>query len=219
MAGRVRETHEPPYHAHHQTLIEVVIALHRHAVEPYPTRGDGSHEVFVVEPAERSEESRQHDEEDPAVVAEINALLLTTAAEKEEADDGQQNTDPLVEVQMLTEEEHRTQEDHHRTRGIDRADDGERQPFHAVIATEPRGEDDKGFEEHIFLHRPASGRSIEEGGFRESSKGSAENNRQEDERTEQGVEEQYRHDGKVLQRTFLEDVIETQQGGGSKSKN
>ena len=93
------------HNAHDEALIEVIVALHRHAVEPYAARFDAGHQIFVVQTADGPEHGSQYGEQYPPIVAEVDALALTRAAEHIETEYGQHDTHPLVEVEPFAEDE------------------------------------------------------------------------------------------------------------------
>ena len=73
----------PPYHQEHRTheeaLVDVIPALNYHSVQSHTAILGWSHQILIVESAHRSEHGSQHDEVDPLVVLEVDALLLSAA--------------------------------------------------------------------------------------------------------------------------------------------
>ena len=61
--------------------------------------------------------------------------------------------------------------------------------------------------------------SVEEAVFGDVSLCREDDERQEDERGEQGVECQHRNDRILPERLLLEDVVEAEEGGGKESEN
>ena len=141
----------------------------------------------------------------PTVVAEFDAFLASAAAEQEETQYSQKDTRPLPEVQLLAEDNQRTQQHHYRTSGIDRAYYRNWQVLNSDISKQPTAQHNTGLEKDVALHRP-------------SAKGRMESYRQEDNGAEQGIEEEDGDDGIVLQSMFLADIIEAQQGCTHKGK-
>ena len=116
------------------------------------------------------------------VVLEVDAFLLATTAQHQERQDSQCNTSPLPSVQPFAKDQQSAYEYHHRTRGIDGTNDGQRQVFHAKIAQHPTREHDKCLEQHVLMFVP-SARSDEENGIVERLSGSTQDDkRQEDKR-------------------------------------
>ena len=171
------------------------------------------HDELVVEPAHGSHDRRENDADDPDVVREVHPFAPARAAQQEERDERQQHAGPLVAVEPLAEEEHRPDEHHHGARGVDRADDGDRQVFDAEVAEDPRREDDEGLEkdQSVVAERPRG--DFEEGAVEPAERPrGGEDHRQEQQRREKGVEQQHRQHGVVGERLFLGGVVKPQQG-------
>lgn len=92
---------------HDSQLVEIVPRLDEHRVEP-------PHQEFVVEAADGPEQCAEYDAEDPAVMFEVDTFLPSRAAQHQERHGGEDDADPLPEVQPFAEDQHRTNEHHDR---------------------------------------------------------------------------------------------------------
>ena len=173
---------------HHHKLIEHEEALYDHVVDASSTCLHRCQQVLVEEGADGSKRGCEYCEDDPAVVAKIDALFLAAAAEEVEAEDGTEHTHPLIEIQAFAKDEDGPQQHHYRTGGIDGANDGQGQVLQGEIAAEPRGEDDDGLEDNILMYVPTANGDVEEGVGGQLSPRGEQDERQEDERPEEGVE-------------------------------
>ena len=191
------------HRSHHETLVEVVPALHGQPRQPQTAIH--SHQVLVVESAEGSQHGSSNGTHYPAVMAEVDAFLTPAAAKQEEAHDGQHDTCPLQEVQPFAKDEQSSDEHHDGPSGIDGADNRDGQMLHADVAKQPAAQHDAGFQHDVTLHVPPS-------------EGRLEGHWQEDDGTEQRVEEQDWNNRIAPQRVLLADVIEAQQGCTQKGK-
>ena len=70
--------------SHHEALVDIVPALHHHAVQSHTSTGRRSHEVFVVKTADCPQQRGEHDEINPTVVLEVDAFFLAATTEHEE---------------------------------------------------------------------------------------------------------------------------------------
>ena len=84
---------------HHRHLLVGVPYLYGHSVEAV------RHEIFVVQPAGRTGDCGEDYKENPDIVFEIDAFLSSGEGQHNERDDCQNNSDPLVEIQLLAEDE------------------------------------------------------------------------------------------------------------------
>ena len=204
------------HQAHHEALVDVVPALHHHAVKPHAAVACRSHEILVVKAAHRPEQGGQDDEVNPTVVLEVDALLLSAAAQHEERRHGQRHTNPLVEVKAFAEHYERAHEHHNRARGVDRPYDGEGQMLHAEIAEHPRRQHDDALQYDILVHIPSAACHLEYGAVERVGGGRKHDERQEDERRYERVEEQHGDDGVAVKRLFLKRIVKSEQSCGQK---
>ena len=152
------------------------------------------------------------------VVAEVDTLLTPAATEHEETDDSQQHPCPLPRIQLFAEQQHSAHEHHDGTRGVDGADDSQRQVLHAVIAKHPARQHEECLADNVFVLRPTAAGYVQQGAV-EHVCGSAEHHkRQENERREQGVQEQHGNHRIALQRLLLQGVIHAQARSRQKCK-
>ena len=93
-------TFRPPkqkqHRSHHQALIYVVPRLHHHSIQADTSVGNGSHQILVVQSADRTHHGCSHDGKHPTVVLEIDAFLLATSAQQEHGENGSQHPYPLI---------------------------------------------------------------------------------------------------------------------------
>ena len=175
----------PPYHqehgSHEEALVDVVPALHDHSIQSYTTILGWSHQILVVETAYCTENGSQHDEVNPLVVLEVDALLLSAARKHGEGDDGKDDTNPLVEVEYLAVNQQGTHECHYRTGGIDRPHDGEWQMLHAEITEDPTAQYDETLEHDLLVNFPSAFGYMEHGSIQRISCIAQDDERQEDE--------------------------------------
>ena len=197
---------------HHPELIEGVPALDEDGIEP-PC------DEFVVEAACGTQQGCGRDTVDPDIVTEINPLLSARTAQQQQRDQGKRHTDPLVSVEPFTEDEHGADERHHGPRGIDRADDRQRQMLDSEVSERPRRQDDAGFQHHEQMRMQIARRTTQRRIIEPApSAGRREDRRQEEQRREEGIEQENGQHGVVSQRLLLGDVIKSQQRRRSKSK-
>ena len=116
------------------------------------------------------------------VVFEVDTFLLATATQHQERSYRQKHTNPLPDIQTLTEDQQGTHKHHHRTSGIDRTDNRQRQVFHAEIAKNPTREDYKSFQYNIFVELPSPTCRMEDGTIKHVGRGTQDDERQEDQR-------------------------------------
>ena len=138
---------EHQHTAHKEKLIHVIPGLHHHLVEP-------SHQVLVIQTADGSQQGGQYHKPNPPVVLEVDTLLLARTAQQEKRNDGQQHSNPLIQVQALAEYQQSTHQSHDRTGSIDRSHNGERQMFHTEIPEGPRRKDNHRFQKDIPVYLP-----------------------------------------------------------------
>jgi len=142
----------PPHgeedHSHQGQLVEVTPCLYEHVVE-------ASQQVFVKEGADGSQQGGHDYAEHPFVLYEIDALLLAAQTEQIEGDDGNDHTYPLVEVQALTEQQQAAQQNDDGTGGVDGAEQGDGQVFHAEVAEYPGAKHDERLEHEQAVQLPA----------------------------------------------------------------
>ena len=128
---------QPKHNTHHHTLIDVIPRLHHHTVKSHPPILCRCHQIFVVEATHRSQHRSTYNHVDPVIVLEVDTLFLSATTQQEERGYRQQHTNPLPNVQSLTKEQQRTHQHHHRTGGINRSDNRQRQMLHAEITQNP----------------------------------------------------------------------------------
>ena len=128
-------------HSHDEQLIEVEPALHEH-------RAERLHYELVVQTAHHTHECRKSQTPDPFIALEINVFLLARTAHQEDRDYGQYDTDPLVGVKPLTEDQHCSHKHKYRSCRIDRSDDGQRQVLQTEISADPRRQHDESLQDH-----------------------------------------------------------------------
>ena len=126
---------------HDEQLVEVEPALDEH-------RAEGLHDELVVQTADHSEKCRKSYTPDPLIVLEINVFLLACAAHQEDGADGEYDADPLVGVEPFAEDQHRSHQHQHRSGGIDRSDDGQREVLQTKISADPRRQHDERLQDH-----------------------------------------------------------------------
>ena len=115
---------------HHPELVKVVPALHENRVE-------ARHDELVVKPADGARDGRQGDEQNPDIMGEDDPFAAARTAQQEERHEGQRNAGPLAGVETFAEDREGPDEHHHGARGVDRADDGEREMLHAEVSENP----------------------------------------------------------------------------------
>ena len=205
MPLRIPQQQEDGTHEAH--LIDIVPRLHQHGWELL-------HEVFVVQTADGPEHGSHDQHENPSIMLEVDALTTPCPTEQEEGDDGQRDTYPLVEVEPLSEDEQGSHQHHHRTGGIDGAYDGEGQMLSGKIAEYPRGQHDARLEQDEAMHLPPCLGHEEDAALQCLWHEAGDEDEWAKEQTqEQGVEEQHREHGIVLERLFAKGIIHTQQHG------
>ena len=198
--------------AHDEHLVDVVPRLHQHGMEP-------RHQVLVVQAADGARHRRQDDEQNPLVVFEIDALLLTRTAQHKERKHGQQHANPLVEVQPLAKHQQGANKHHDGTRGIDGANDGERQVLHAEVAEYPRRKNDERLQQDVLVRLPARYGHVEHRPTEHVGRPKGQQDERKEHQTgENGIQKQNRQHGIVAQRLFLESIIKSQQRSREKSK-
>ena len=165
MEQRLPATGPPEEHQHaehHEALVDVIPALHHHPVESYPALFHWRHQVLVVQSANSTQQGCQHNEVYPVVMLEIYPFFLPAATEHIERDNGEQDTDPLIDVETFAKEQERTHQDHHGSCSIDRSDNGKGQVLHGEIAEHPAGQDDERFQQDVFMSFPSAGGHMED---------------------------------------------------------
>ena len=177
-----RPPEEEEHGEHHEELVDVVPRLHGELVKSHATVLGRCHEELVVETGDGAEHVGEYHEDDPLVVLEVDALFLAGAREHVESDHGDDDTDPLPEVEAFGEEGEGADEHHHGTGGVDRTDDGDGQVLQSEVGEEPRGEHDAGLQQDVLMFCPAVLMGVEEAVFADVSFSRQDDEGQEDER-------------------------------------
>ena len=115
---------------HYQHLIEVKPALDEH-------RAERSHDMFVIESADHSHQYRPGKAPYPFVAFEVYVFLFPGEAHQEDGYDCEQNARPLICIEFLTEDQHRSDQHQHRSGRIDRTHDGEREMLESEVPADP----------------------------------------------------------------------------------
>ena len=87
---------------------------------------------------------------------EVDAFLFPASAQQKETDNGQCDTNPLEQVELLAEEKHGAQQHHDGACGVDGTHQCERKMLHAEIAAEPTAQYDATFQHDELLYVPPS---------------------------------------------------------------
>ena len=214
-----REPQEEEHGKHHEELVEGVPRLHGEFVQSHTTVLGRCHQELVVESADGAQHIGEHHEDNPFVVLEIDTFFLAGAREHPESYHGNDDTDPLPHIQPFAKERDAADEHPDGAGGIDGANDGNGQMFQPEVGEEPTAEHDERLEQDVFMFCPPVLMSVEEAVFGDVSLCREDDERQEDERGEQGVECQHRNDRILPERLLLEDVVEAEEGGGKESEN
>ena len=204
---------EEEHGEHHEELVDVVPRLHSELVKSHATVLRRCHEEFVVESGDGAEHVGEHHEDNPFVVLEVDALFLAGAREHVESDHGDDDTNPLPEVEPFGEEGEGSDEHHDGTGGVDGSDDGDGQVLESEVGEEPAAEHDAGLEEDVFMFCPAVLVGVEEAVLGDVSLCREDDEGEKDEGGEEGVEQQDGNDGICPERLLLEDVVEAEEEG------
>jgi len=135
-------------YSHESQLVEVAPCLYKHVVE-------AAQQVLVKEGADGSQQGGHDYAEHPFVFHEINSLFLAAQTEQIERDDGNDHTNPLIQVQALTEQQQAAQQHDDGTGGVDGAEQGDWQVFHAEVAEYPGAKHDERLEHEQAVQLPA----------------------------------------------------------------
>ena len=137
----LRIPHQRAYDRHDDHLVEIEPALHEH-------RAERLHYVLVIQSAHGSHKGRRRHAPYPPVAPEVYILLLSGPAHEEYGRKGDQDADPLTDIEPFTEDQHRSDQHDDRSGRIDRPDDGQRQVLKTEIAAYPRRQHDERFQHH-----------------------------------------------------------------------
>ena len=104
--------------------------------------------MLVIQPAYGYHKGRRRHAPYPPVASEVDVLLLSCPAHEENGRKGDEHSDPLICIQSLSEDQHRSDQHDDRSGGIDRPDDGQRQVLQPEIAAYPRRQHDECLQHH-----------------------------------------------------------------------
>ena len=131
-------------------------------------------------------------------------LLGAQSADKIQRTKSQQYAHPLKGIEPLSKNQQRPEQHKHRTRGINRTGDGERQIFHRIITHSPRRKHYQRLDEDIEVpHRIAAK------AYTPFCHCQHQNGRHQ-QRSKQCIEKQYRKHIITAKRQFLKDVVYAQ---------
>ena len=139
---------------HHKELVDVVPRLDGEFVESHTVIGRRGHEKLVVESADGTQHIGQDDKENVLVVLEINTFLPARTRKHVEANHSNDDTHPLPEIKSLGEECECADKYHHRTGGVDRTDDGDREMLETKVGKEPAAQYDDRLQKDVFVFGP-----------------------------------------------------------------
>ena len=118
---------------HYYCLVQGIPCLHlKRTVE--------LQEIFVVERTDGTEQCSAYRHPEPSAMLEREAFFGTNAADEKQRGEAEQYAAPLNIIEPLAKDKQCTHKNNHRTRGIYRSLDSQRQMFYGEIAQNPRAQ-------------------------------------------------------------------------------
>ena len=150
-------------------------------------------------------------------MGEADAFFFSRDREQIKRSDCKGHTDPLIQIQPLTEDHQRAHQCQYRLRRLDWSGQGQRQMLQGKIAEDPRGKDYHGLDEYSDMGFKRHAGHIEQRAVQHICRIGKHNKGQEYQTAEQRIEKQYRNHCIPVERHLLIHLVTAQQKSRQKS--